>query len=49
MPVVKKILVVDDEDDVRLFLEDFLKERDLETSTAANGEEALIKVEKEQR
>lgn len=37
----KKILVVDDEDDVRLFLQDFLSERDLEVFAAATGEEAL--------
>jgi len=37
----KKILVVDDEDDVRLFLQDFLSERDLEVHAAASGEEAL--------
>ncbi len=42
--MAKKILVVDDEDDVRLFLQDFLSERDLEVEAAANGEEALKKV-----
>ncbi len=44
MPATKKILVVDDEDDVRLFLQDFLSERDLVVDTAASGEEALEKV-----
>ena len=43
----KKILVVDDEDDVRLFLQDFLQERDLQVDTAASGSEALAKIEKE--
>jgi CheY-like chemotaxis protein len=42
----KKILVVDDEDDVRMFLQDFLSERDLEVHTAENGKEALEKVGK---
>ena len=41
----KKIIVVDDEDDVRLFLQDFLSDRDLQVETAANGEDALKKVE----
>lgn len=41
MAQVKKVLVVDDEDDVRLFLQDFLSERDLEVSSATSGEEAL--------
>ena len=45
MEIGKKILVVDDEDDVRLFLSDFLSERDLAVGTAASGEEALQKVE----
>lgn len=40
----KKCLVVDDEDDVRLFLEDFLAERDLDVDTAADAEEALEKI-----
>ncbi|MDP3921687.1 MAG: response regulator [Candidatus Omnitrophota bacterium] len=37
----RKILVVDDEDDVRLFLQDFLSEREFEVSAAASGEEAV--------
>ena len=45
MPVLKKILVVDDEEDVRLFLQDFLSERDLDVDSASNGEEALQKVD----
>lgn len=40
----RKILIVDDEEDVRMFLEDFLSERDLRVETAANGDEALKKV-----
>lgn len=44
----KKILVVDDEDDVRLFLQDFLAERDLQVMSASSGEEALEIVDKEQ-
>ena len=44
--MAKKILVVDDEDDVRLFLQDFLSERALQVEGAGSGEEALQKVEK---
>src|SRR5689334_1437176 len=40
----KKILVVDDEDDVRLFLQDFLSERELTVDVAGTGEEALQKI-----
>lgn len=39
----KKVLIVDDEEDVRLFLRDFLSDRDFIVETAANGEEALGK------
>ncbi|HTL47368.1 MAG TPA: response regulator [Verrucomicrobiae bacterium] len=42
----KKILVVDDEDDVRLFLQDFLSERDLEVAAAGSGEEAIEQIER---
>ena len=42
----KKILIVDDEEDVRLFLADFISERDYSVDTAADGEEALAKVQK---
>ena len=42
----KRVLIVDDEDDVRLFLQDFLLERDLMVDTAENGEKALQKIEK---
>lgn len=37
----KKVLVVDDEEDVRIFLKDFLDEQDLEVCTASNGIQAL--------
>lgn len=47
MNKTKKILVVDDEDDVRLFLQDFLSERDLQVMSASSGEEALAIVDKE--
>ena len=40
----KKVLIVDDEDDVRLFLADFLSERDFKVETASNGFQALEKV-----
>ena len=43
MAMLKKILVVDDEDDVRLFLQDFLAERDLQVDTAGSGQEAIDK------
>ena len=44
----KKILVVDDEEDVRLFLQDFLNERELDVDTAGSAEEALVKIDKTQ-
>jgi DNA-binding response OmpR family regulator len=46
MAPFKKILVVDDEDDVRLFLQDFLAERELQVDIAENGQEAFEKVKK---
>ncbi len=39
----KKVLIVDDEEDVRLFLADFISERDFHVETAGTGEEALEK------
>ena len=42
-PARKKILIVDDEEDVRLFLADFLGERDFLVETAGDAEEALAK------
>ena len=42
----KKILIVDDEEDVRLFVADFLGERDFHVGTAGNGEEAREKFKK---
>ncbi|MBI3313741.1 MAG: response regulator [Candidatus Omnitrophica bacterium] len=47
MTDTKKILVVDDEEDVRLFLEDFLSERDLTVFGAGGGEDALQIMAKE--
>ena len=47
MPEIKKILIVDDEDDVRLFLSDFLAEREFWVDTAGTAEEALEKLEKQ--
>src|SRR5437773_258997 len=40
---LKKILIVDDEEDVRLFLRDFLSDRDFAVETASGGQEALEK------
>ncbi len=42
----KKILIVDDEEDVRLFLTDFVSERDYFVEMAGSGEEALEKFQK---
>ncbi len=44
---VKKILIVDDEEDVRLFLADFFVERDFQVLSAASAEEALQICEKD--
>lgn len=44
----KKILVVDDEEDVRLFLQDFLQDREWKVLGAGSGEEALSLMAKEQ-
>ncbi len=44
---VKKILIVDDEEDVRLFLRDFLNDHDYQVDTAGSGEEALERIEKD--
>lgn len=41
--MAKRVLIVDDEDDVRLFLADFLSERDFRVDTAENGVKALEK------
>ena len=43
----KKILVVDDEDDVRIYLSRLFQEHGFLVSCAGNGEEALRAVEKE--
>lgn len=42
----KKLLIIDDEDDVRLFLEDFLSEREFYVSSAPSAEEGLDLMEK---
>jgi DNA-binding response OmpR family regulator len=42
-----KLLIVDDEDDVREFAANFFRKRKIEVITAASGEEAIKKVEKE--
>lgn len=42
-----KLLIVDDEDDVRDFASNFFRKRKIEVITAANGEEAVEIVEKE--
>lgn len=44
--IAKSILVVDDEEDVRLFLTDFLMDRDWRVLSAENASEALEIVEK---
>ncbi len=43
---VKRILIVDDEEDVRLFLRDFLNDHEYQVDTAGSGEEALEKIAK---
>jgi DNA-binding response OmpR family regulator len=45
MPVKKKILIVDDEQSIRLLLENYLN-KSYEVSTSVNGEEGLIWLEK---
>ncbi len=43
-----KLLIVDDEQDVREFAANFFRKRKVEVFTASSGEEALKKVESEQ-
>jgi DNA-binding response OmpR family regulator len=45
--LVKKILVVDDEEEIRDFLTDFFKERDYAVVCASNPEEAKRAIEEE--
>lgn len=45
--MAKKLLIVDDEADVREFAANFFRKRKIECTTAASGEEALEKFEKE--
>ena len=47
MNLMKKILVVDDEDDILHFLELVLHEKGYEVATALGGQEALTKAELE--
>jgi DNA-binding response OmpR family regulator len=44
---MKKLLIVDDEPDVREFAANFFRKRKIETITAGNGQEALDLFEKE--
>lgn len=44
---MKKILVVDDEHDIRDFVQSFFKERGYAVLTAASGEDALIVIKAE--
>ena len=46
MPLTHKILVVDDDESVRSFLQDFLNDREMDAEAASNGEEALQKIPK---
>lgn len=41
-----KLLIVDDEEDIREFASNFFRRRKIEVITAGNGEEALEKLEK---
>jgi DNA-binding response OmpR family regulator len=43
-----KLLIVDDEDDVREFAANFFRKRKIEVFTAANGEEAVEKVKSQE-
>jgi len=44
---MSKLLIVDDEDDVREFAANFFRKRKIDVITAASGEEALKKTETE--
>jgi DNA-binding NtrC family response regulator len=45
--MAKKILLVDDEIEIRGFMQDYFEDREYQVSTASNGEEALKLFEKE--
>jgi len=45
--MAKKLMIVDDEKDVREFAANFFRRRKIDSIAAANGEEALAKLEKE--
>lgn len=47
MTTLKKVLVVDDEEDIRSYLSRLLRENGFAVTCAGNGEEALQAVEKE--
>jgi two-component system, response regulator, stage 0 sporulation protein F len=42
-----RLLIVDDEEDVREFASNFFRKRNIEVSTAPSGEEAIVKVKSE--
>ena len=44
---MSKLLIVDDEVDIREFAKSFFEKRDIEVFTASNGKEALDSVEKD--
>lgn len=44
---MSKLLIVDDEVDIREFAKSFFKKRDIDVSTASNGREALAVIESE--
>jgi two-component system response regulator (stage 0 sporulation protein F) len=44
---MRKLLIVDDEHDIRNFVKNFFQERGFEVFTAVNGEEAISVVKKE--
>ena len=43
--MAKKILIIDDEEDMRIFLETLFRKGNFEVSAATNGEEALRQLE----
>lgn len=43
--MAKKILIIDDEEDMRLYLETLFRKAGYETDTAVNGEDALTHVD----
>jgi CheY-like chemotaxis protein len=45
MAMAKKILIIDDEEDMRIYLQTLLRKAGYETDTAVNGEDALSKLD----